>query len=237
MSQRATVFFLSHPKSNEEMIVEDVHGYAVMIRDQFRQAYEPSTPVSVAPKLGGWPKGTPDEHRFSEDFFATLPAMLKSLAVGVVEGDDVKTTLPDDIAEATHNFVLMYDETYGYNGTKMDLEVASTEYRNQISFVARDREFARRRAVTNVPEKGKEAAWQADVNAYTIVRRPRFDHFAQADKDEYLEFKAAPYRRGHVAARKGEYQDLTHDTVSKSMRSHNMSRVYAMTTTNSLKDF
>ena len=55
------------------MIVEDVHGYAVMIRDQFRQAYEPSTPVSVAPKLGGWPKGTPDEHRFSEDFFATLP--------------------------------------------------------------------------------------------------------------------------------------------------------------------
>ena len=219
------------------MIVQDVQGYAVWIRDRFRQAYEASTPVSVAAKLGGWPKGTPDEHRFSEDFFATLPAMLKSLAVGVVEGDDVKTTLPDDIAEATHNFVLMYDETYGYNGTKMDLEVASTEYRNQISFAAKDREFERRRAVTNVPEKGKEAAWYASVNAYTIARRPRFDHFAQADKDEYLEFKGAPYRRGHVAARKGEYQDMTRDMVSKSMRRHSMSRVYAMTTDNTLKDF
>ena len=180
---------------------------------------------------------TPEEHRFSEDFFAALPALLKGLAVGVVEGDDVKMSLPDDIVQATHDFVLQHDERYGYNGTRADLEVASTEYRNQISFVARDREFARRRAVTNVPEKGQEAAWHADVNAYTIARRPRFDHFAQADKDEYLEFKGAPYRRGHVAARKGEYQDMTRDMVSKSMRRHSMSRVYAMTTDNTLKDF
>ena len=219
------------------MIVEDVQGYAATIRDRFRQAYEPSTPVSMAPKVGGWPEGTPEEHRFSEDFFAALPALLKGLAVGVVEGDDVKMSLPDDIVQATHDFVLQHDEKYGYNGTRADLEVASTEYRNQISFVARDREFARRRAVTNVPEKGQEAAWHADVNAYTIARRPRFDHFAQADKDEYLEFKGAPYRRGHVAARKGEYQDMTRDMVSKSMRRHSMSRVYAMTTDNTLKDF
>jgi hypothetical protein len=187
--------------------------------------------------LGGWPPGTPEEHRFSEDFFAALPALLNGLAVGVVQGDDVKTSLPDDIVEATHAFVLLHDETHGYNGTKADLEAVGNEYRNQISFVARDREFARRRAVTNVPEKGQEAAWQASVNAYTIARRPRFDHFAQADKDEYLEFKGAPYRRGHVAARKGEYQDLTHDAVSRSMRNHSMSKVYAMTTENTLKEF
>ena len=219
------------------MIVDDLQGLAAGMRDRFAEAYAPSAPTTVAWKAGGWPEGTPAEHRFSEDFYAALPRLLKALAVDVVQGDEVRTSLPDDIEEATERFVLAHDEANGYDGTRADLETAMERYRNQIAFVARDREYERRRAVTNVPEEGKEKAWQADLNAYTIARRPRFDHFAQADKDEYLEFRGAPYRRGHVAARKGEYQDLAHDTVSRSMHQHVLSKVYTMTTENTLKDF
>ena len=219
------------------MIVENIDNLIADITKFFNTNYSASDPIIVPGNvIGGWGLNTTTTRRFSEDFLNNLSEPLISLAETKIIGDEEYDVLPDDIKEVTADFIINYDSTSGYNGTKMDLQTAQEMYKYNLSFIIRDREMAMRREVTLVPKEGEEAQWFENVNSYTLARRPKFDHFSQLHDDEYKEFKDLQYKRERQGNDKSIQSDNMVSTMSEQMRSYFLADIYRQTTNNTMKN-
>lgn len=217
------------------MIVQNFDTLVDSIAKSFRANFAASAPVTIDPLASGWEEKN-DKRRFSDDFLrhALLPT-LKRASTQRIFGDSVKDVLPDDIESMVSEFILEYDEDKGYNGTKMDLTSAENEFYYRVSFKLRDTEMESRRAITVPPSEDNRAMWQKQVNSYTITPRPRYDHFAQGNDQEYKQYDTLEYKRAAVPTQKSLYVDNVKNTVSQTTQNYILNDIFTTTTSNTYK--
>tara|TARA_B100002051_G_scaffold209120_1_gene200547 strand:- start:52 stop:729 length:678 start_codon:yes stop_codon:yes gene_type:complete len=204
------------------MLVKDIEPVVKNISEYFTTNYKPSNPVDVTGVEKGWTFSEQSKESgngvFSDDFLSiSLPRVLEKCASDRIVDGEILRYLPDDIHQRTADFILNYDEIHGYNGVLMDLRRAEAQFSYQLGFSIRSNEMDRRRTVTNVPEDGKEAEWYAQINQYTRLDRPRFDHLSQVHEEEYkaLFDPSTPYRRGRLGSQKQSQTDRLHKNLSE----------------------
>jgi hypothetical protein len=224
-----------------KMLVEDTTTLAVKIAEYFQNNYTPSNPIAVS-STSGWPVSEQGDdagtRRFSNDFLEiSLPKVLKRCADVRISNEKMHLFLPENIFDLTAQFILEYDEIHGYNGVMMDLKRAESQFSYQLGYSIKSHEMEVRRSVVNPPKEGMEQEWYSQVNAYTRLARPKFDHFSQEDDDEYLrKFDPdTPYARGRIGMQRHSAADASHTNMSEYAQSYLMHPSFRATTTNTVE--
>ncbi len=228
------------------MLVEDTATLAAKIAEYVKNNYTPSNPITVS--SSDWPvseqendagKNDTKTRHFSNDFLEiSLPKVLEKCADVRISNEEVYLFLPENIFDLTAQFILDYDEIHGYNGVTMDLKRAESQFSYQLGFTIKTHEMNVRRAVVNPPKEGTELEWYKQVNAYTRLARPKFDHFSQEEDDEYLrKFDPnTPYARGRLGMQRNAAVDAAHTSMSEYAQTYLMHPSFRATTTNTVDE-